>query len=138
VRQAAGKFAPGGDALGLHQALALADQLARHVIEAARQHANLVAPAFGNARLPVAAATSSAAAANCSMGRETRAAIHRLHAMARECRRCHAVGDGANVLLRLNHAAARDGHGEHREDVAASFLRGMAVAFTLSSRRPVR
>jgi hypothetical protein len=30
----------------------------------------------------------------------------------------NAVSDGANMLLRLHHAAARDGDGEHGEDVA--------------------
>ncbi len=61
-------------------------------------------------------ATSSAARASCSMGRETRAAIHRLKSDGEQnAGRGDAIGNGADVLLRLDHAGARDGHREHRQ-----------------------
>ena len=54
VRQAPGKLAPRGDAFGLDKAVALAGQLAGHMIEAARQHTELIAALFGNLHIPVA------------------------------------------------------------------------------------
>src|ERR1039458_5000551 len=41
VREAAGELAPGGHALGLHQAVALLQQLAGHLVESGGQRADL-------------------------------------------------------------------------------------------------
>ena len=54
VRQAAGKFAPGGDALGLHGAVALFDQLVGHGIERFGELADFVARGNFDVRVPIA------------------------------------------------------------------------------------
>ncbi len=103
------QFAPCGHALALHQPLALARELFRHVIEAARQHAHFVVSAFRHARIPVAA-------------RHLFGGVRQLLDRPRDARRdpqaeddgqqnsaCRdAIGDGADMLLRLDHAAARE------------------------------
>jgi len=83
VRETAGKLAPGGDALGLDEPLALAGELGCHVVETARKRANLVAPSFRHARLPIAAGYLLGGGSQPLDGPETRAAIQRLHRMAK-------------------------------------------------------
>ena len=117
VRQAPGQFAPRGHALALHQPLALAGELLGHVVEAARQHAHLVA-----------ARRSGTRASQLPLGHFFGRARQLLDG-PRDARRNpqaeddgqqnaaggHAIGNGADVLLRLDHAGARDGHREHRQ-----------------------
>ena len=54
VREAAGDFAPGSDAFGLHQALALLDELLGHLIEGFGELADFVVAANLHARAPIA------------------------------------------------------------------------------------
>ncbi len=54
VRQPAGKFAPCSHALGLHQAIALLQKFARHLVECGGQGADLVAGAHVYLRPPIA------------------------------------------------------------------------------------
>lgn len=55
VSEAAGKFAPCGDALGLDEAIALLDQLAGHPIEGGGELADLIARGDRDMRVPIAA-----------------------------------------------------------------------------------
>ena len=52
--EAAGQFAPCGDAFGLHQALALLGELARHFVEGLGELADFIARVNGDARFPAA------------------------------------------------------------------------------------
>ena len=54
MRQAARQFAPGGHALGLHQAVALLGELARHFVERVGELADFVARVHIHARFPMA------------------------------------------------------------------------------------
>ena len=53
VREPARQFAPGGDAFGLHQALALLGKLARHFVERVGELADFIARVHLDARFPV-------------------------------------------------------------------------------------
>jgi len=59
--KAAGQFAPGGYALGLHEPIALRNKFARHVIEASCKGADFVVTPCGTCVFQFPAATSSAA-----------------------------------------------------------------------------
>ena len=52
VREPPRQFAPRGHAFGLHQALALLGELARHFVESVRELADFVARAHFDARVP--------------------------------------------------------------------------------------
>src|SRR5271165_2996693 len=52
MREAAGKFAPGGDPFGLHQLFFLSGQGAGHVVEGSGELANFIAAMNVNARVP--------------------------------------------------------------------------------------
>ncbi len=139
VRQPARQFAPCGHALALHQAVALARQLLRHVIEAARQHAHLVAPALRHAHIPIAAGHLLGRMRQLLDGpRDARRNPEAERDGQQNAARRHAIGDGANVLLRLDHAAARDGHHQHRHHVALLVLerdrRRVQAVFAPASR----
>ena len=80
VRQPPRHFAPGRHALGLHQPLALLDQLLRHLIERRAKLADFVSRRARPRRaFQFPADTSRAPSASLRTGRVTRAAPHQLN-----------------------------------------------------------
>jgi len=117
VCKTAGELAPCGDALSLHEPLALADQFAGHVIEAAPQDTYLIAPARLHARLPVSACDFFGGARELFDGpRNLGGDPEATQDSEKNASGGDAVGDGANVLLRVHHTGAGDGNDEDGED----------------------
>ncbi len=123
VRQTPRQLAPRGHALALDEPLALARELLRHVIKAARQHAHLVAAAFRHAHVPVAGGNLFRRARQLFDGpRDARGDPQAEGDGKQNAAGRDAVGNGANVLLRLDHAAARDRDDQHCHHVAGRVL----------------
>ena len=119
VRQPPRQFAPGSYAFALHQAVALALELLRHVIEAARQHAHLVASARRHAHVPISASHFFGCMRQLLDGpRNPRRNPQTECDGKQNAAGRHAISNGANMLLRLDHAAARNRHQQHRHHVA--------------------
>ncbi len=78
VRQAAGEFAPGGHALGLHQALALFAQLRGHMVEGAANWPISFRPVTGTRVFQSPAEIWRAPSTSLNTGRVTPAAPHQL------------------------------------------------------------
>ena len=101
------QLAPGCDALGLHQLLALRCELGSHVVEAAREHGDFVAPALRYLNIPVACGNL--------FGRVSQLLDRTRHTgrnpeaegdSQQDAARCDPIGDRTNVLLSLHHAGA--------------------------------
>ena len=94
------------------------------MIEATRKHADFIAAACVDARLPVARGD---ALRRCGQlldwsryaGRNPQAAQDG----EQDAARGDAIGDVADVLLRFDHAGARDGHGQYSKDIALTALK---------------
>ena len=117
VRQAPRQFAPGGDALGLHQALALLHQFARHAIERARQSCrSRRREETSTVASQSPAATRPALSARRCTGRVTRAVAHQLNTMpSRIPARRHDHARAQQRVLQLHQVAARTGDQQHAQ-----------------------